>query len=202
MVPDDSQKPWAAAQREAWNALVGSTITRWIGMDESVGSGDDDVVFLDRGSPFQVLWSLRAECVSGLVFDLTTRLDPDAVGELSLRLSDGRPLPRSKWNREADLSHLPTGRVEAVEFHLDDYERDGWPWHALVEALIAVGGRELLVIAAEVMWDSEGPKNWWGEEDVYVFAEPAKADAVEWHRNGRRFTVASLDDWPPHERVW
>ena len=195
MIPDDGTNPWITEQREAWGALAGATISRWSGVDSDTSWSDepDELVFLDPGGPFQQLIGLRAECADGLVLDLSAFYNSGDIGELAIERSDGRAFPTRFGLRESDLTNLPVGKVESIEFHLAEYGHD---WRALVEVLLTIGGRPLLVVAAEIMPDHRGPIYRWSDEDLFVFVDPAEADRVDWYGGARVYSVAGLADWP------
>ena len=175
MVAYDSSNEWVQAQNALWRELAGSTVTRWIGLDTNIGS-DDELDFVDASSPYRVLGALRLERGASPALDFDIYQNEDRFG-LSLEVSEGRPQPRSDWDRDSDLSDLPVGPIERLEAHLDDTEGN---YRDLIEVQLTIGAREVLVVAAEVFPTWTEPKYGWGEEDFFVFTDPAAANEVAW----------------------
>ncbi|MBX3195467.1 MAG: hypothetical protein KF727_10300 [Microbacteriaceae bacterium] len=174
--------PWLIEQNRLWRELAGSTITRWVGLDESAGT-DDELIFIDRGAPFQQLGALRVEREHEAPLDFGGYQNDDVFG-LSLKVSDGSPQFQSEWSRVADLSHLPIGKVDQLEVRIDD--RAG-TWADLIEVQLSVSGTAVLIVAAEIYPTDDVPDYYWADESFFVFADPTAADAVEWAHE-RRFT--------------
>lgn len=167
--------PWVSEQNRLWSELAGSTIVGWSGLDESAGT-DDELIFLDRGAPFQQLRALRLEREGAVALELSTYQDADAFG-LALKPSSGAPHPVTKWSRVSDLSYLPTGPVERLEVRLDS-RADSRP--TPIEAHLTIGGTPVLIVAAEVYPTWNEPAYMWGDECFFVFADPTLADSVTW----------------------
>lgn len=187
MISSSPADAWLRAQDELWSGLAGSTVTRWVGMDENI-AGDDESIFLDRGAPFRQLGALRLERGDGPALDFATAQNDDAFG-LGLRIGGAGDFPQADGRRHSDLGDLPTGRVERLEVHLDD--RDGWD-RDVVEVQLTVAGRAILIVAAEVEPTWTEPRYRWGDESFFVFTDPAVADTVAWF-DARRYTVVVID---------
>jgi hypothetical protein len=95
----------------------------------------------------------------------------------------------SPSNREADLSALPLGKVERLVARLDSWERSDCD---LIEVSLTIAGRTALIVAAEVMPGWTQLEYGWGEEDFFVFTDPAAADKVEW-KSPRRYFAVEID---------
>ena len=179
---------WARAQDALWRDLLGSEITRWVGTDYSIGS-DDEPEFLDDSSPFRQLSQLHAELSHGTVLRLWNYQNDEVFG-VGLQWGDGTLPYTDAWSREADLRALPVGIVERLELHVDDSIRSEGD---TIEVQLTIGGRELLVVAAEVVETRTGPTYAWGDESFFTFTDPAAAAEVEWI-SPRRYTVREIGD--------
>ena len=188
MVAYDPAIEWVRAQNSLWSELSGSHIARWVGTDFTVGDGDE-LVFLDRSSPFRQLEAVRLEREDGPSFDLGIYQNDDTFG-LSIKHSDAGPLLPSHWARVADLSDLPVGRIDRLEVHLDN--RDGAEGD-LIEVQLAIDNRMVLIAAAEVEVTRELPVLAWGDESLFVFTNPATADELSW-KTPRLCTVRDVRD--------
>jgi hypothetical protein len=181
----EASNEWVRAQNELWHSLIGLTISQWHGMDEGYEDNDGGIVFVADDSPFRVLGQLRLQTTSGGAFDFGTYQNVGRFG-LSLRAADGESMYESQSNREADLSALPLGEVEKLVAHLDSWERSDCD---LIEVSLTIAGRTVLIVAAEVMPGWTQLEYGWGEEDFFVFTDPADADKVEWKSPRRYFAV-------------
>ena len=169
------QGGWTRAQNAAWRDLSDSVITSWSGLDVDVswtGAG----TYLDNTSPFLQLSSLRIEREGAGALDFGT-FQIDAMFGLSVAPSDGQPLHGYEGWRESDLRHLPTGRVERLEMHLDT--RD-WSEGGLTEVVLTIGNREVLIAAAEIVGSADDLISCWGNEELMLFSEARLVDAVPW----------------------
>ena len=96
-----------------------------------------------------------------------------------------------QWSRESNLRDLPVGPVERLEVHLDDRPRSELD---VIEALITIGGRSVLVVAAEVYAEfsaEQSPAYRWADESLFVFAVPANADQIPW-AGDRQFVAREI----------
>lgn len=189
MADHSRANPWLIEQNRLWRELAGSTITRWVGLDSNTGN-DDELIFLDQGSPFQQLGALRVERGDEAPLDFGTYQNDDVFG-LSLRVSDGQPQYKSEWDRDSDLSHLPVGPVELLEVRIDG--RDG-TYRDLIEVRLSIAGASALIVAAEVYPTRAEPKFEWADESYFVFRDPDLADSVAWaHERKYSTLVVSAD---------
>ncbi len=175
------QNEWVREQNELWRELAGSTITGWSGLDWNVGVEDEDAErsFLDETDPFRQLCALRIHRDGGSPIGFGSYQNGHAFG-LSLFVSDGSDMAGDQWSRESNLRDLPVGPVERLEVHLDDRPRSELD---VIEALITIGGRSVLVVAAEVYAEfsaEQSPAYRWADESLFVFADPANADQIPW----------------------
>jgi len=179
--------PWLIEQNRLWRELAGSTITRWVGLDSDT-AGDDEHVFLDRGAPFQQLGALRIERGEEAALDFGINQNDDVFG-LSLAVSDNAPQYKPDWYRDSELTHLPTGKVDQLEARIDD--RAG-TWADLIEVRLSMGGKDALIVAAEVSPTWGEPNYVWADESFFVFSDPSLADSVTWaHEREFRSLVIS-----------
>lgn len=182
----DEPNEWTRGQLASWRHLATASIARWTGIDENVGGGEE-LVFLDSSDQFRQLERLRVELESGAWLDVGTYANDEACG-LSLHPSDREPFDLATWNRDSDLSDLPTGRIQHLELHFD--AREGFDGD-LIEAELTIDDRKVLFVAAEVMPTWTGADIGWAEECVFVFTDPAVADAINW-KASRRYTAVSI----------
>ena len=186
MAAYDSSNEWVQAQNALWRELASSTVTRWIGLDTNIGL-DDELIFADASSPYRVLAELRLERGGSPALDFAIYQNGHRFG-LSLRTSEGQPQQRFDWYRDSDLSDLPVGLIENLEVHLDDREGN---YRDPIEVKLTIGAREVLVVAAEVFPTWTEPRYGWGEEDFFVFTDPAAANEVDWSYP-RRFVTRQI----------
>jgi hypothetical protein len=191
MVVYNESNKWVRAQNEAWRSLIGLTISQWYGMDQRYEDSNGQPVFVTNGSPFRVLSQLRLQTTTRGTFDFGIYQNDQTFG-LSLRPVDGGPMNESQWNREADLSALPVGKVESLEAHLDSTERSE---SDLIEVSLTIAGRTVLIVAAEIMPGLTQLEYGWGEEDFFVFTDPVAADRIEW-RSPRNYFAVDVTSGP------
>lgn len=200
---DEDVREWAVTQNALWANLVGATITRWSGYQTNVGP-DDEVVFLGVDGPFGVYHSVAIEFSTGEVTEFTTYQHDDVAG---LLLDRGRrDVALAEGLRDADLAALPVGTIDRIEVRLDarlvPAGTRGPEQGEVVEALLVVGGRPVLLVAAEVYPGWHEPSYAWGDEDIFIFTDPAVVDDVPWMTPRRADPLDVLADgstrvlWP------
>lgn len=172
---------WAVEQNARWASLLGAAIRRWDGCQTNVGT-DDDVVFQGIDSLFGVHSCVTIDLDTDDTIEFSTYTSGDASG---LRLlGDRRECAPVAWRRHADLAALPVGHIDRVEVRLDAREvppgTRGPSQGVVVEALLEIEGRSVLLVAAQVYAGRGAPEYGWGDEDVFVFTDPAEVDAVPW----------------------
>lgn len=139
------------------------------------GGHDGPAVFRDPGVAPLHLTLLTAVLEDGTVRAVDTDLQTDT--ELGLVLRAERPELRDADGVLPPADNnlgLPTGTVTEVRV----FEESG----TVSEVLLHLGGHPLLLIAGEVYptW-TERPEFHRFDESVLAFADPAAADALEWH---------------------
>ncbi len=174
------QNEWVRNQNALWRELAGGTIIGWSGVDFSVGQDDDEPIFLGPSDVFRQLWSVRLQLVDGSSLAVATYQNDSEFGLKIDRADDPTSSELMAINgllRESDLSDLPVGPIERLEVRLDNRS---WSDFDLIEVVITIGGRSVLIVAAEVYPVVDGTLYAWGDESLFVFADPAKVDQLTW----------------------
>lgn len=166
---------WARSQNAAWRDLSDSVITGWSGLDVDV-SWEGAGTYLDKSSPFMQLSSLRINREGAGALDFCTH-QIDATFGLSVKPSEGQPLHGYGGWRESDLRHLPTGRVQRLELHLDTRKLSEG---GLMEVLLTIGGRGVLLVAAEIVDLEANLLSSWGNDELMLFSDPHAVETVRW----------------------
>jgi hypothetical protein len=189
VVEEDSAFATVRRLQPLWYDLSRSEITKWVGLDFSIGF-DDDPEFLGREDPFRQLGVLRLERAEGAPIDFRHVLWMDGFGFWLEQGNDFLP-PASGAYRDADLSYLPTGKLKGVTVRVDTLGREP----ADVEVLLTFADRQVLLVAAEVEVGHRTTRYVWGDESIFLFEDPHSADRVRWS-NERAFVEVHLPGHP------
>jgi hypothetical protein len=173
---------WLATNIAQALALAGRTVLRWSGPEWSIVDSDDprDNEFVPPDADRLPFHCLQAHLADGGA-EISIYQDDYLFG-LCFEPKIGRELEEYgtdhfRLHREADL---PTGLIERVEVVLDDSIRsEGQEDDAVLsEVTLTIGGRSVLLIAAEPY---DGDQEWHlYDEMVVVLRDPSAADRLDW----------------------
>jgi hypothetical protein len=173
----DRQERWIAAKAREFEALRGSCIVFWVGVEMALRGGDEEPAqFSDPAVPFQQFSVLELALADGTIRKVTTYQNDTVFGLELQEASVKDDLRLEQWDgiyRLREPSEWPTGFIDRARADIDDGD--------VLEVLLSIDGQPLLLLAGEVQEERDGRLSYIrGDESILVFTDPMAANEIAW----------------------
>ncbi len=172
---DDRLRAWRLEQIRAAEALTGLEIRGWHGVEMAIrDEGADGLpVFEEEGVDCIQFLRLEIETTDG-----TLRVGTDMADDWMLTIEGADqvdPFGLHGIYRARRAMDLPVGVVDRVTL------RTTVPSEELAEVVLSIGGRDVILVAAEITENWDSPLLFaWPDESVLLFTDRAAVEAANW----------------------